>query len=449
MTTVALPVEIKSRELYGKTWLGLCLVNNGYKVVIGESKEMVRWLDKIEPEIYITKDVGDTNIEFISTLVDAGILVCGLDPEDGVVGDNRQVNKIENKQTVLDYLSVYFSWGNTQTDALTSVDSTCRISTTGNPRFDLLSPSLRHIYSRQKKEFADKYGEYVLFNTNFVYGNHYDPEIGKEQRDKFHKDNQTDQIRYTTRLRHYFIQAILAVDSITEIQTVIVRPHPSEDVQTYKNEFEKYENIVVDQKGDVRSWILGSEAVVHNGCTTGIESALLNTPVISYEPIKDDEHRRPLPTLVSRSVSDVGSLCTALREYLQSDLHYEMTTSQTKNLKKYFHNIDTFASESIVDEINNLDTNDSISSDKLQLGLRNELIRNVMGLPYSDNIAAVYSQFTGYNKGYHEQKFPALSKDELRTICTLFNDALSYDVERIQVDRVERSENVFSLSLST
>jgi surface carbohydrate biosynthesis protein len=171
--SVALPIENKVRELDGKLWLGLNLVDRGYDVTIGPSWEIKYALDKIDPDIYFTKDPGDGNTAFFERLRSAGIGVCGLAPEVGV---NSSVDTfMKNRQRSLNNMDVYFAWGDVTANTLGSYyeGSVCKdkIITTGNPRFDLVTNDMRSVYKNKSDDILDKYGEYILINTNFTLSN--------------------------------------------------------------------------------------------------------------------------------------------------------------------------------------------------------------------------------------------------------------------------------------
>ena len=84
MATIGLPVETKARELYGKLWLSLNLIERGHHVVFGPSYEVKRTLYRTQPDIYITKTPRDTEISFFKKLQNAGVKICGLDTEGAV-----------------------------------------------------------------------------------------------------------------------------------------------------------------------------------------------------------------------------------------------------------------------------------------------------------------------------------------------------------------------------
>ena len=55
MRTAAIPVETKVRELDGKLWLALNLVERGFRVAVGRLAALNSGLDLLKPDIYLGK----------------------------------------------------------------------------------------------------------------------------------------------------------------------------------------------------------------------------------------------------------------------------------------------------------------------------------------------------------------------------------------------------------
>jgi hypothetical protein len=173
MSSVALPIETKVRELDGKLWLGLNLVARGHDVVIGPAGEVKASLHRTTPDVYITKDPGDDKIGFFDALRQAGCRVCGLPTEGGVFTDIA--SSLVNRERVFDHVEYYFMWGRTQAEAAKDLATDARtVTVTGNPRFDLCRPAYRSVYDTAAARHRDRHGPYVLFNMNFGKANPHD-----------------------------------------------------------------------------------------------------------------------------------------------------------------------------------------------------------------------------------------------------------------------------------
>ena len=63
---------------------------------------------------------------------------------------------------------------------------------------------------------------------------------------------------------------------------IVIRPHPEESLDFYKEKFQSHNNIKVLHEGPVIPWILASNYMVHHSCTTAVEACMLDKIPISY-----------------------------------------------------------------------------------------------------------------------------------------------------------------------
>lgn len=447
MAIVAIPIETKVRELYGKLWLGLNLIESGHTVLLGPAFELKKTLHISEPTVYIAKDPGNNNIEFFNSLQEAGCAVCGLDTEGAVFTELESF--AETKKQALSEFDLYITWGVAQAELLQKYTHTPEVIVpTGNPRFDLLNPELRGIYFDEAKQILNNYGEYVLFNTNFSWANHYNPSYHKRR----HGNNyDLSKYRYISELYNEFLSAIHSLEPNQIDYNIIIRPHPSESRTRYEQDFRNYENVFVEDSGDVRSWIAGASVTVHNSCTTGIETAMMNKPVISYRPIKDDRFDKELPNFVSEEITNRSELANKIQYFIDNDVTYNMNTSQKQQLKRFFHNVDTIAAEQITDSINSLDINDKGSLSHIKPDLKERIKWQIKISRVSGIAVKVYDSFnrafgdteSAEIRKYIQQKFPGLSEKEIRSIISRFDTEIN--TENIDIIPVSNTLNSFKM----
>jgi hypothetical protein len=281
------------------------------------------------------------------------------------------------------------------------------VRVTGNPRFDLLQPDLRELYQPAAKNYQSEYGRYILVNTNFTLANPFDEAIIET--------DDGNKITYQDDLWNQFVSAIQSLANDLEKNTYVIRPHPSEDHDWYRNEFQPYENVVVRHEGDVRSWIYGATAVIHNSCTTGIESALMNTPVFSYRPIQDEDHDLELPNIVSDEVVEYSELYNAVLETSREENGYEMSKEQRETLSQYFYNVDKRSVEKITSVIAKQDDLALSTVEFPERAPTKQLLKRIstalVGIYPTENIL---QRLTHRDYSYMRQKFPGLSSIEVR-----------------------------------
>lgn len=450
MNTIAIPIETKVREFVGKLWLGLYLVSQGNKVIIGDSVEIRNTLDITEPDVYITKDPNDDNIEFLARLRSAGISVCGLDPEGGVFESTEAISV--NKKEVLDYLDVLLSWGPEPAGEMGShYEDENKIHVTGNPRFDLLQPELNFIYQNRAASLNQRYEEYILINGNFALANPHSQRVIERNEEAWGSSTPEKKQTYNYRIFTRFLDAIYHIQAEFPNVNIIIRPHPSENNTTYEEAFHRYNNIYIEDTGDVRNWIAGASVTIHHDCTTGIESALMRTPVVSYRPVQAREYEAELPQVVSKQALTIDDLTEYIFQSLNTNKRYEMTTDQTTSLKQYFYNIDEYAAKKICDVINSLDTNNKKSYTELEPDLIQNIERRVKSSIFSNEIT------TGYDKAhlllgnkspqeqrqYRRQKFSGLEREEILQLIQQMRQLL--DINSVSVEEVSMTNHSFSI----
>lgn len=446
MGKVVLPIETKVREFDGKLWLGMNLVTRGYQVVLGPSDELKYNLEKIQPDYYITKDIGDGNIDFYDRLRKSGIIVLGLDTEGGVY--NSEERYLSNKTKCVEHFDALLAWGNNSASILENYTNVGNIYVTGNPRFDLLQPSLRDIYQDRAVSLNQQYGKYILLNGNFSFANPYSPHIIAKSEENYGstpRENRT----YNHRIFHLFLDAIYHLQNEFPETNLIIRPHPSEDNNTYEEAFKGYENIHVEDSGDVRNWIAGANVTLHHDCTTGIESALMGIPVISYRPIQNEKYESDLPQVVSEQAFTLDELTAYVAQYLIDGHSYEMDADQTAYLKQYFHNIDESAAENICGVIDSLALHTEKDYDKLRPNLKGYLERRVKSSRWSDQVLIVYDDVNKLlgkesrreQRQYNRQKFPGLEIEEILERIEHMSQVL--DVGPVSVEPVALTNDTF------
>lgn len=450
MKTIAIPIETKVREFDGKLWLALNLVRRGYRVILGPTYEIQNTFDMTEPDIFITKDPGDSNIETFDRLQSAGISVCGLDTEGGVFGSIDQF--AHNKKKILNYLDVYFLWGKKPASGVEQhYSGKNNLYVSGNPRFDLLQPQNRLIYQNQAKSYNEQYGEYILVNGNFGLANPI--EAGQVISENKYKSVE-QMYNHTSRVFHLFIEVIHYLQDKFSEAEIIIRPHPSEDKSTYKNEFKRYDRVHVENEGDVRTWIAGASLTIHHTSTTGIESALLGVPVVSYLPIQNEDYDSVLPQIVSKKAFDRKELVEYVSSSLDTNEPYKMNAEQTAHLKQYFYNVDISAAEMICDVIDSLEISPEKQYNLLNPNLMESVERRIKSSKFSDKILHIYDNFqqlvgNGSNReqrAYYKQKFPGLKETEIIERIDEFKQIL--ELGPVSIEKVALTNNTFVLQQS-
>jgi hypothetical protein len=141
-------------------------------------------------------------------------------------------------------------------------------------------------------------------------------------------------------------------------QTIIVRPHPSENHDRWREKAATLPNVKVVFDGNVIEWILGSEISIHCNCTTGVEAYFLGKPSISYRPVCSDRFDLFLPNALSTEAFNLEQTCDLVARALRGErLATARDASTQSELARHFlANADgKLASERMVDALESVD----------------------------------------------------------------------------------------------
>ena len=99
----------------------------------------------------------------------------------------------------------------------------------------------------------------------------------------------------------------------------ILRPHPVADQRYWHEKLIPQRNLQVIYRNAVEPWIHSATAVIHAGCTVGLQSEIANIPAIDLSQIMNDQRN---PEALSKEVSrskpeDIRSLIKEIRNIQQ------------------------------------------------------------------------------------------------------------------------------------
>lgn len=447
MVKIALPIEIKNRELIGKVWLSMALAANGHTVVIG-SKSAVRGgaVDEIRPDVFFAKDASfsEGRLEVLRKLHEEGCYNVVLDSEGGVIDSKDDYFERRVSERILEYVDIIFAWGEEPASVIrerTDFDDD-RLRITGNPRFDILRPELRSIYQAEAENLRSTYGKYVLVNTNMVVANPYEDSIREMIMESLPPEVAQRRLIKEKDVVEQLTTGLCRIATKSD-RKFIIRPHPTENPEFYARQFEGVPSVATNYDGDVRPWILGADAVVHYRSTTGIESALLNTLPLAFEPMDDFEqsYGSTLPRTVSKRISSINEIPELLNERGSGAITYTLSDSQKKSLLPYFANVDTPAAPKIATILTRFfDDRDPKSNSSLLWTKRvKQRIKASPAAPYIQRLRGLEPGGTDYL----EHKNPGITEKEITEIINHYEG--QFDVNQLRVSRLNYLKDLFRI----
>ncbi len=327
---ILLPIETKAREFHAKVLQAAVAAEGAFDVVLGEQNALVRQLPWLPRGIYVDKSIGRTKTQPFRRLASLGYRIAAW-CEEGLVYRDRDTYLHERVAT--DSLALadrFFAWGDVQAADIgylqPSVGGKIRVS--GNPRFDVLRPELRGMFGPEADGIRQRHGAFILVVTNFGRYNHFMgrgfPLEVQRRRGAIRSESDAaafqDWHEYQGVLFRSFSAMVSRLCKGFPRHTVVVRPHPSENHDAWRSEIAGLNNAVVAFDGSSIPWITAAGAVVHNSCTTGVESFMLGQTAITYRPVRNDKHDAFLPNALSREADDHDSLVALVRDGLAGTL---------------------------------------------------------------------------------------------------------------------------------
>ena len=363
-----LPVEIFNREFDAKVLLACFAAERGFSVIIGAKREINLNLASLPLSMYLSINLSNRNEITCHLLANLGHILVGAD-EEAIVYCSPEVYVREKLGTrVFPQPKLFLAWGPEHSRIWKSQNNFngMPLHVTGNPRTDLLRPELQGYWSRNVEDIRKQFGNIILINTNFGKLNNFRPNKGDEKKTL---DEATDSsatvdqqelgmAKHRLALFHHFQEMVGEVGRAFPAHTVLIRPHPSESHETWKQAATGCSNVQVHFDGHITPWLLASDAIIHNSCTTGLEGYLLNRPVFSFQPITSEVFDKKLPNSLSQQARSCKELLGLLRTALSSPTPSLENDSieKTQLVEKYLAFLHgPFSSEKIVDVLENFD----------------------------------------------------------------------------------------------
>jgi hypothetical protein len=160
-----------------------------------------------------------------------------------------------------------------------------------NPRWDLLRPEMRSIHQAEVDAIRNRFGRFLLVNTNFGWTNSDKGPAEFMVQEQFRQGK----LDLKNPAAREFIDRYLVMErdnhkAANEIierllkqlpdMSIVLRPHPSERIETWLEHFQGMPRLSVVREGASIPWILASEALIHTNCTTGVEAVALDHPAL-------------------------------------------------------------------------------------------------------------------------------------------------------------------------
>jgi surface carbohydrate biosynthesis protein len=428
-----IPVENQVRELDPKLLLACIAARRGFTSIIGSHREIDFRIASFPRGLYLNKSMTARNLKMFQIMRRLGHAILTWDEEALVhlppdIYYSRRLSPV-----AIRYVSQLFAWGDDNADLwrrYPHLPDDLPIHVTGNPRNDMLRPELHGFYAEQIRTLRETYGDFVLINTNFNHVNAFFPaqNLFKPARRpdaplEFGKAGVGMTRAYAEGLRAHkqaifeaFQRLLPELTRVFPHLNIVVRPHPTEGQEIYRHLADGQPRIHVTNEGNVVPWLLAARALIHNGCTTGVEAYIMRVPAISYRAVLNEDYDSGfylLPNRVSHQAFDLEQLFTMLRDVLSGRMGPAEGEGREAFVKAYIAAIDgPLACERMMDVL------EKIGARRTEMPIPS-MVERLAGRTLSTG-RRVLKHVKSYLPGshappeFHRHRYPAVSTEDIR-----------------------------------
>jgi len=335
-----IPVENQVRELDPKLLLACIAAQRGFASVIGSRRELEFRIDSYPKSIYLSKSMTGRSLVFFRLAKKFDHQIVTWDEEALVHLPPETYYSRRLHPDTIRQVSHLFAWGQDNIELWRQyphLPDGIPIHSVGNPRIDMLRPEMQPFYNDEVQRLRETYGDFVLINTNFNHVNAFGPDMNLFQpvkspgeTAKFGRAAKGMSREYAEGLWHHklavfkdFQELIPKLEEAFPKLNIVIRPHPTERHDAYEEIAARCSRVQVTNQGNVVPWIMATRAVIHNGCTTGIEAFVMGVPAISYRASINEKYDNGfyrLPNAVSHQCFDFEQLQDMLSKILTGKL---------------------------------------------------------------------------------------------------------------------------------
>ena len=448
--SLLIPVENQVRELDGKILLSCVAASRGFDAFVGWKGSIDNHLSSFPRSTYFAKSLTSRNEKVFSILHLLGHRIMAWD-EEAVVHYPPEVyysRRLSEKAVGL--TQQLLAWGEDNKSLFEGSPgfSSTPIEVVGNPRGDLLRPEFRPFFDKRVEEIKRQYGDFILLNTNFGTINGYYPEMNvcyaSESAPEglalgrgaigFERDFAVRLYKFRTKVLEKIKQLVPDIARAYPDRTIVVRPHPAENRDLWREHLKDFDNVHVDAEGNVVPWLLACSVLIHNGCTTAVEGYILKRPVIAYVPLAGgDDFAIDPPNSVSDVATTVPEVIEKIGHVLDQKPFAINDTDRDGILRNFISSLDgDFAVTRIMDCVDNQVPDGGAP-----------LLKRAIGSAYSRGRRWIKELKTTESAGRHsvgfkQQRFPDVTvqvlRDKTEELSGLGGLTGQFDVENVLPD---------------
>lgn len=298
-------MEVGTREFFARCLTSCIAAERGFTVLLGYQYTLLEHAPILPPGIYFSKGTNSIAVSNMIMTKEYDHMTAACEEENFFrVLENSPI--VCSDDTLPKGCDLFLAMGREEQKHIQGrFGDALSVSRCGNARTDVLRPELRPLFETQVRELKNKFGNYILINSNLgiinsgvenkspqeIFRNWtdaglFDPTLDTNQRRAIFQDYIEFEEGNALALRGLLTK--LAQRDFT----VLVRPHPGEKRSTWDDIVNGLgaPHIQIMKEGSHIPAILAAELVIHTACTTGVEAVLVGTPSLGIRSTDAKAH---------------------------------------------------------------------------------------------------------------------------------------------------------------
>lgn len=337
-------VDHPKRDLPGGAMLAHALGRRGIETALVPLYDQAVDVPLLGLDALVINYARPVNLELVRGYRASGLPIWVLDTEGGVLADDGANSPDRLAAYMRDsgyaqLLTGYFFWGSTLHEAFRRHSGMQHESLhlTGCPRFDFTAARWRSLLDFHRDG-------YVLVNMNFPLVNPLFAKSPDAERETlvaagWRADYVDRLIEDSRKILSGFVALVQRLSGRHGTLQFLVRPHPFENADHYRNAFSGLANVVVDGQGSVLNVIQHSRCILHVNCGTSVESVMLDKLPLSLEFLNTEHMAKhsSLPSRVSMSVASEAELDALLSDLPAANARFDYRGRYDDLIRPWFH----------------------------------------------------------------------------------------------------------------
>ena len=292
---IILPTETVAREWNGRILLAVMLAQKNETTIIGNNRAIYRTLHNFPKNVFVSHTIVPSKRRLFRIIRTLGMKLAAWDEEGLVWASPEFYNWRRLDAENWKMLHRFFCWGEAQAGVIrdTFPNAAEKLRITGNPRQDFYTRRYQALHEETIRAIHTEYGDFILVNSNF--GSLHSPRLPFTGIEKMHEHiwqlarvsgHKEEYIAFRQRVFLSLCNLVRRLSEVFPQKTILIRPHPSENPAAWRELAAPLPNVVVRYDHELIPWLLAADAVIHNGCTTAVETAMLGRPAIEYRAVE-------------------------------------------------------------------------------------------------------------------------------------------------------------------